>query len=40
MQARRIKDVWRRKKISKEKFECKFVKLQILEKIENFPNEV
>jgi hypothetical protein len=27
-------------KISKEKFECKFAELQILEKIKNFPNEV
>ncbi len=40
MQARIITHVWRRKRISKDKFECKFAKLQILEKIENFPNEV
>ncbi len=40
MQASKITDVWRKKRISKEKVECKFEKLQILEKIENFPNEV
>jgi hypothetical protein len=39
MQASKITNVWRRKRISNEKFECKFAKLQILEKIEDFPNE-
>ncbi len=40
MQASKITNVWRRKRISKKKFECKFAKLHSLEKIENFPNEV